>query len=614
MSPQTPERFPGFFIFGNAQATGLRFDSEEKMKSQRIPIILFIACFFSGILKAEEPRRQVLWEHIKALETLGDTLGTAFYDSVYGPSVPVSDSVLFYRADRAGKQALTQGRHVPAIAMFEDALSYFGATSGLEGRFFRVSIRVVLGAAYADMGLWAKAMELYMTALDECRTDFDSRKSALCNNIGNIYFKQASFEKAKTWYDSAIAINTRLDNKQELVNTYNNLSGLYYMQADYTKTLAALSRALGYIDYDHDPELYHLIWTNMATVYNRQGKKAVAEEMIRTVITYQESNRRYLDLIPSYLLLSDIHQDMDSSYHYLMRAWSISQNLANKGAEISVLQALYDWYDSKAQYQNACNVLKMKETLQDSLASADNRLRMENMEAAYEIERQRQLKDIQQKEREIEYLQMRNRQMYLIMVIGGMVVALVVVALLYVYQRLLRKKDRNLLVRQAALHEKEKEILGRRRQELQDSLDLRNRELTSKVLHMVKNNEYILDINRELQQLLLELNPKDKGKKAHIHAMMLKLRNQSNEGTYADFKYYFEQVYQSFYESLQKAYPELTYRDLRLCSFLRLGLSSKEIAAITLKEVRSVESARNRLRKKMGLDSEVNLIEFFSQF
>lgn len=79
-------------------------------------------------------------------------------------------------------------------------------------------------------------------------------------------------------------------------------------------------------------------------------------------------------------------------------------------------------------------------------------------------------------------------------------------------------------------------------------------------------------------------------------------------------KYYFEQEHQSFYENLQKAYPALTYKDVRLCSFLKLGLSSKEIASITFKEVRSVESARNRLRKKMNLDADVNLIEFFARF
>ena len=54
-------------------------------------------------------------------------------------------------------------------------------------------------------------------------------------------------------------------------------------------------------------------------------------------------------------------------------------------------------------------------------------------------------------------------------------------------------------------------------------------------------------------------------------------------------------------------------KEKRLCAFLRLGLSSKEIAAITYKEVRSVESARNRLRRKLNINLEENLIEFISR-
>lgn len=579
-----------------------------------VSVVLIVCLLYP--LQAENSRRRTFLEHIRMLETYVDTAGAIRSDSVYGQESLMSDSILFRRADKIGKDALRKGRHVSAIAMFEDALAYFGDTPGMEGRGFRISIRVVLGAAYADMGLWAKAMELYMAALDECGTEFDNRKAAACNNMGNIYFKQGYYEKAKYWYDSAITVNMRLENKQELVNNYNNLSGLYYMQSDYFRTLTALSQALGYVNYEKDPDLYYLIWTNMATVYNRQGRKAVAEEMARSVIDFWERNDRRFDLISVYLLMADIKRTTspDTSYRYLMRALDISRSLSNKEAEIRVLKNLYEWYHDKALYKEACQVLERTELLQDSLVAADNRLRMENLEAAYEAERQRQVKDIQQKEREIEYLQMRHRQMYLIMAIGGMVVVLIVVVLLYVYQRRLRKRDSLLSKQQAELHDKENEINNRRKQELQESLELRNRELTSKVLHIVKNNEYILDINRELQQLLLEINPKDKAKKEHIQRMLLKLRNQGNEGTYAEFRYYFEQVYQSFYEGLQKSYPELTYRDLRLCSFLRLGLSSKEIAAITFKEVRSVESARNRLRKKMGLGPEVNLIEFFSRF
>jgi AraC family chitin signaling transcriptional activator len=61
---------------------------------------------------------------------------------------------------------------------------------------------------------------------------------------------------------------------------------------------------------------------------------------------------------------------------------------------------------------------------------------------------------------------------------------------------------------------------------------------------------------------------------------------------------------------LREKYPQLTPKDHRLCAYLRMNLTSKEIAPLMNISVRSVEVARYRLRKKLELDSEVNLVEF----
>ncbi|MBQ9073757.1 MAG: hypothetical protein IJY30_04795, partial [Muribaculaceae bacterium] len=63
-------------------------------------------------------------------------------------------------------------------------------------------------------------------------------------------------------------------------------------------------------------------------------------------------------------------------------------------------------------------------------------------------------------------------------------------------------------------------------------------------------------------------------------------------------------------DTLDLKYPALTSKEKRLCAFLCLDLSTKEIAAITFREVRSVESSRNRLRKKLDIPQEANLSEF----
>jgi DNA-binding NarL/FixJ family response regulator len=127
---------------------------------------------------------------------------------------------------------------------------------------------------------------------------------------------------------------------------------------------------------------------------------------------------------------------------------------------------------------------------------------------------------------------------------------------------------------------------------------------------MVKNNEFIADLKNELKQLLLALNPKDRQNRELLRQLLNKMSHQNSTDNWEEFSYYFEKVHPAFYHNLERHFPNLTMKEKRLCAFLELGLSSKEMAAITFKEVRSVESARNRLRKKLGISQEDNITEF----
>ena len=528
----------------------------------------------------------------------------------------LSDSILLRWVKKLSSSLASQGQHALVANLLSTAENYFGQIPGQERYSYLMVVKTALGSIYEEMGLWARAMNLYFDVLEmrEFSHRDDSYGSVL-NNIGNVYFKQGYYDKAHVYYDSAIAFNIRKGEKKELINNYNNLAGLYYMEGDYARTLMALNQALAQIDKEKEPYMYYLVWQNMAVVYNQQGKKAVAMDLVKEALSYQEATHRNLDKVQTYLLLATLYPyNSDSALHYMEAALAQAREVQNRAAEIRALQALYSWHKEARDYRIAVDLLERSVRLQDSLEEMANRMKIESIEATNAMERENSAKDLALQQMEIERLQSQKQEVLLIAVAFCLVIVLGVMYYRYRLQKKLKHESDELVVYKQALFDKEKEMMAQREKELRDSLELKNKELTSKVLHLIRNNEFIVDINRELQQLLLELNPKDTAKKEHIREMLVKLRDQGNEGTYAEFKYYFEQVHQSFYENLQKAYPALTYKDVRLCSFLKSGLSSKEIASITFKEVRSVESARNRLRKKMNLDADVNLIEFFARF
>src|SRR5690606_10190657 len=77
-----------------------------------------------------------------------------------------------------------------------------------------------------------------------------------------------------------------------------------------------------------------------------------------------------------------------------------------------------------------------------------------------------------------------------------------------------------------------------------------------------------------------------------------------------DFKKYFESVHNNFFTALKEQYPDLTPTDLKMCALIRLNLSMKEMATVLGISPESVKTSRYRLRKKLGLEHEENLLSF----
>jgi FixJ family two-component response regulator len=85
------------------------------------------------------------------------------------------------------------------------------------------------------------------------------------------------------------------------------------------------------------------------------------------------------------------------------------------------------------------------------------------------------------------------------------------------------------------------------------------------------------------------------------------------DANWEQFSQHFDQVHVDFQNRLRERYPHLTKNDLKLCAYIRLNLSSKEIASLMFVTVRAVEISRFRLRKRLDLDKGINLNEFIQR-
>ncbi|MGE0079061.1 MAG: triple tyrosine motif-containing protein [Bacteroidales bacterium] len=161
--------------------------------------------------------------------------------------------------------------------------------------------------------------------------------------------------------------------------------------------------------------------------------------------------------------------------------------------------------------------------------------------------------------------------------------------------------------------EVEKTIIKLQNDNLQADIQYKSSQLALSTMSIVRKNELLMEIGKELTDMKGELGYRVPNK---YFDKINKLINQNidNENDWEVFEKLFDQAHQNFFKRLKDAYPSLTSSDLRLCAYLRMNLSSKEIAPLINITVRGVEERRYRLRKRLNLPTEESLTDFILKF
>ena len=164
-------------------------------------------------------------------------------------------------------------------------------------------------------------------------------------------------------------------------------------------------------------------------------------------------------------------------------------------------------------------------------------------------------------------------------------------------------EENNLLLEIKEL-ENEQQLMKLRNEQLTQDVDNKNRELAVSTMSLNSKNELLAFIKEDLKKTSQDDNK-------NIKSVIRTINNNiTEEDSWKVFKEAFDNADKDFLKRIKGIHPLLTPNDLRLCAYLRLNLSSKEIAPLFNISVRSVEIKRYRLRKKMDLQHEIGLVEY----
>ncbi len=159
-----------------------------------------------------------------------------------------------------------------------------------------------------------------------------------------------------------------------------------------------------------------------------------------------------------------------------------------------------------------------------------------------------------------------------------------------------------------SVEKSENEVVALRNERLRSEIAHKNSKLASATMHLVQKGEILTKIKSDLGELAKNAPEKIRQKAKKIERTIE--ADGRLDRSWEQFETYFDQVHENFFSRLRANHPELTPKDQKLCAYLRMNLSTKEIAPLLNISVRGVEISRYRLRKKLDLDSDQNLVSF----
>jgi DNA-binding CsgD family transcriptional regulator len=165
---------------------------------------------------------------------------------------------------------------------------------------------------------------------------------------------------------------------------------------------------------------------------------------------------------------------------------------------------------------------------------------------------------------------------------------------------------------QLEIEKTENELIALRNEKLNTEIDFKNAELATSAMHLVQKGELLTKLKADLNQLTKGLgNEKAVSEVKKIIKVLGEDDKMDND--WEHFAQHFDKVHGDFVTILKEKHPTITPNEIKLSAYLRMNLSTKEIAQLMNISVRGIEISRYRLRKKIALPTEVSLFEYFMQ-
>ena len=492
-------------------------------------------------------------------------------------------NLLFQLSDIYGRNDILK-----ALQFSKDALQL---STQLNSDLFIARSYIKLGSHLIVMGNYDEALKNFLTCLKIAETNnFEHEEFIALSDLGVIQDRIDKFDNALKYYFEALNIYTKSIEKGKPLKGIKNIQGLYNNIGNIYLSKKELNTAKEYYLKGLAIAEQKLDYSNIGNICNNLGKLEDTKKnydiaygyLIKSLEARQKINDKS-GIAKSYYSLANHYSEMqqpNAALEYAKKSFALSSELNEPLTRKISSMFLYQINKKLGNWQEALRYHEIFQKVSDTLINDNKIQELTRLQMQYEYEKIEKDNLARQQKARLTYITLLS------MVTG----VSVILALLFFLARSRNKRTRL---------EKEK---------LEKDMIIKNKELTTNVIYLLQKNELINSITSRL--LKLKENLKEENKQP-VQKIIVDLQSITEKEVWEEFEYRFQNVHEEFYQNLKKKFPDLTPSEIKLAAFLRLNMNTKEIASITNQSVNSLETARYRLRKKLGItNQEVNLVNF----
>lgn len=423
-----------------------------------------------------------------------------------------------------------------------------------------------LGVLFLRLDDWVKASEFFTEAQKRFDALGELYNSTICEfNLGVIDQREDRLDAALVRLRRVSETMAAQEAWGDFANANNEISRVYRRRGSFDEAEIYLKLALETLDSELmtptvPVALYRTeIYLNAAYLYQLTGRFADALEVAKQCMEVATGSGLQDQIAQSALIISEVYEQegkLDLAHQYLSTHLDYLNQIRRESSFKEIVQ------------------LEMRHELDQALQEAKLQRLEEQAEEA-------------------------NQRFWLTAVLSLSLLISIVLLWLFMAQR-----SRN------AKRELERRNLELEKSQLNQDLVYKKKELTTTMMYLLEKNQFLVTMAEELSEAKGEFSKKNQ---TTIQRIINELLKNSSRAVWEEFEAHFKEVHFSFYEGLTRAYPDLTLNERRLCAFLRLNLTTKEISAVTHQSTQSINMARFRLRKKLRMEAEEDLIRFLSE-